>query len=456
MKKPGFIISLLFVCIKTNAREILKDSLKEKPRVLCSFFLNTAAGNQQFRDNPDGKIYRERSPDTRITFPIDIRIYFFKNHLGLGYSKFKTVGSYNRYEAYNPFAIVHKGKKSRDVGYFYMSYNFNLRPLETERLAPYFQINHAVSFEPVLVMAFGTIGVQYKLTNFLALNAALSGGYGTGGGKYEANIGLCFRAVEKKREHKESRSIQKQDSIKWKGRILLELGAGYNNAEQQSLTFYNYDKYFVDTVNYYKNDLLVIKHAFPSIGLGYMKNNQSFQIEYSGVNYRSANKITSSSFINMNESTSDSYVSIGYYLNDVAGFTKYKKESKFQLYAGIKLCDEWKKRNIGVSGYLTAGDYRTFETYYLFKSNTIRLLLESGIKYNLNDHFYTRFGFSLNSIGYHHGTYNLIDQYTPTFGPDTSTKTRIMSRKYDQLLFIGNHETARLFHNFFLKIGYSF
>jgi hypothetical protein len=303
MKKCISIVCFFLIWLASGARQDLRDSVYEKPKVLCSLFLNTAAGLQMYPLPYDTYYRRTKSTSQVLTFPLDIRFYFFKNHLGIGYTRFTTVGSNHGYEPYNPFMVLHKGRLFRDDEMFYMSYNFNLKPFESRKLSPYFQISSGYSsLAPLLV--FGTAGVQYKLTDVIALNLSFNGGGGPGRiRKFDMNFGLCIRALKGKSKPKVEHT---RDSLKFIRRFAVEVGAGYHNAESQTLNFYNQAS-LVDTTDYYHNDLKVLRHALPIIGITFTKGEQSLQLEYSRVNYKDSKTITSSSFIDIKESTSDSY-----------------------------------------------------------------------------------------------------------------------------------------------------
>ncbi|MDF2437709.1 MAG: hypothetical protein K0Q95_2085 [Bacteroidota bacterium] len=453
MKK--FIIAICFsvVCLTSNARGIVSDSLDKKPRVLCSFFLNTAAGAQQYRKEHDGVSYREKSGDQRMTFPFDLRFYFFKNHLGIGFTRFTTIGSTNGYESYSPFAIVHKDRFTRKDNLFYISYNFNLKPLETHRVAPYFQINHTFSTRPFSIILSGTLGMLYKLNDLIAVNAAVNGGYGTSGARYEFNAGLCFRATQRNHSPQQIQSVKQKDSIsRRKQRFLFEIGGGITNTNKQYISTISRYPFDVDTVDYFQNDLTRVRLIFPSIALGYTAKNQSILFECSVIK-NSVNQDDFDSERYIYARSSDLYLSLGYYMNDVAAFRRPKVQRKVDVFGGIRMALEFKESEMSVKGRWSVPDYRHYQTVHSFESYTYRLLLETGLRKQFSRHLFGRAGCALNTIGYINGSYKMTDRYNPL---NADGHYRQIDRKYDQILFIGNSNTARLFHNFFIKLGYSF
>ena len=142
MKRCGSICLFLFICTSIFSENIKADSGAQKSDVSASFFVNTLIGVHKY-PSPYARYAASRAHN-QFLFPVDLRFYFLRNHLGFGWTHFTSVdlrGFIFRYRSYHPM-LIRNAKSFEEENIFFISYNFNLSRFQGEKLSPYFQINH--------------------------------------------------------------------------------------------------------------------------------------------------------------------------------------------------------------------------------------------------------------------------------------------------------------------------
>src|SRR6476646_5267262 len=102
--KKYVCIFFLIISIKGFSREP-NDSVYKHPRVLCSFFVNTAVGVTRYPHPYQEYPFGNKRYDRKYLMPVDFRFYFLRNHLGIGFTHFTSLSTgpgAPQYQSYNP------------------------------------------------------------------------------------------------------------------------------------------------------------------------------------------------------------------------------------------------------------------------------------------------------------------------------------------------------------------
>ncbi|MDF2437710.1 MAG: hypothetical protein K0Q95_2086 [Bacteroidota bacterium] len=462
MKKGGCLLVFLFICTCGFSSDA--DSSVQKPRVLCSFFVNTVGGMHRYPSPYDG--YAASSKSTQIIFPVDLRFYFLKNRLGLGFTHLTSgnFGGTGWYRPYHPM-VIRNAAAIEDEELFYFSYNFNLPRLQCEKFSALFQINHGISLNAELVH-FITLGGLYSLTKNIAVNASLNVGWGREYEKYDLNLGLCFRALGMQKDRATKKQIAKTkrstDSVSlFKQRFSIELGGGLYTSKAQDDSPWGSDegnRFYVSTENYSENEFVYMRRSFPLISLGYNKGNHLFQLEGSIVEHSAKEKGGEyhAGFIGR---SSERSVALVYSINDLVSLFNHKFR-RYTWFASAKLlyCSKFRDISSSLHYYHWSSSYD--KTNYKFKSQSERLQVETGFRWQIQKHLYIKTGLTFNTIGFIKGNYyshqeKLSYHFTGSIYEAVEFSEQ-KSINYSEWITPDNPTTFKTIDNIFFKLGYSF
>jgi hypothetical protein len=465
MKRCTGVILCLFVSVSLFAK-VSADSALSKPRTVCSFFVNTAGGIHRY-PNPYTD-YPGLKKSNHVVFPLDLRFYFLKNHLGFGYTRF-TSGSFGGtgwYRSYHPMYLKNAGSIEEE-NIFFISYNFNLTRFQGKHFSPYFQINHGIAENSGYII-FGTAGILYHITKNISINASLNAGGSQDYEKYDLNLGLCISGKRIERDRVTQKQFLKSKRIKDSlslsaQRFIIELGAGLYLAKAQDHGFKSSDNrymdFYINTSDYYENEFVYVRRGFPLLSIGYLKRNQSLHLEGSHAEFSVAGGGDGSPYVI--ERTMETNLAALYELNDLASLWNKRKYRKCSWFGGVKLLFSSKQRDIDWAySYYNGWGRNSNDIKYKFRSNSLRPIIETGFKWQFQSHVYMKMGVGFNTICYMQGNY-YSQQHMITYpygglihDPETFDEEKDID--YKKWITPGGGSTFKVADNIFFKLGYSF